>query len=86
VLTPDYYNHRTQVLKPTARDVQSLVDSRHEPPRQKLANWLGFVSLVLSVLPVLYVFYADSFPHNALTDVIVYADSAGRYLQRCLPG
>ena len=35
---------------------------------------------------MLYVFYADSFPNNALTDVIVYGGFGGSLLAALLAG
>lgn len=45
--------------------------------RQTLANWLGLVSLSLAVLPVVYVFHADSFPNNALTNSVIFYGGIG---------
>ncbi len=55
--------------------------------RQTFANWLGIVSLLLAVLPVVYVFHADSFPNNALTEsVIFYGGIGGSLLAALLAG
>ena len=45
--------------------------------RQTLANWLGLISLVLALMPVVYVFHADSFPDNALTESVVFFGGIG---------
>jgi hypothetical protein len=44
---------------------------------KRAANWLGFLSLVLSVIPVVYVFHADAFPYHALTETVVLIGGVG---------
>ena len=52
--------------------------------RQTLANWLGLVSVLLAVVPVVYVFHADSFPSHALTESVVLIGGIGGSLVAAL--
>jgi hypothetical protein len=45
--------------------------------RQTVANELGFVSVLLAVVPVVYVFHADFFPNHALTESVVLIGGIG---------
>jgi hypothetical protein len=45
--------------------------------RQTLANWLGLVSVLLAVVPAVYVFHADFFPNHALTESVVLIGGIG---------
>jgi hypothetical protein len=44
---------------------------------KKLANWLGFLSVLISVVPVGYIFYADRFPNLAYTEAVVIIGGVG---------
>jgi hypothetical protein len=44
---------------------------------KKAANWLGCSSLVLSAIPLFYIFHADVFPHRALTETVVLFGGVG---------
>ena len=43
----------------------------------KAGNWLGFLSIVLAVVPVVYIFHADAFPDHALTEIVVLLGGVG---------
>ncbi|MGB9072891.1 MAG: hypothetical protein WCC22_09480 [Terriglobales bacterium] len=45
--------------------------------RKTAANWLGLVSILLAVVPLVYVFHADSFPNYALTESVVLTGGIG---------
>jgi hypothetical protein len=45
--------------------------------KNKAANWLGFLSLILSVIPVVYIFHTDAFPNHALTETLVLIGGVG---------
>ena len=38
---------------------------------RRVANWVGFLSILLAITPVAYAFHADRFPDNALTESVV---------------
>jgi hypothetical protein len=38
---------------------------------EKAANWMGSLSLLLSVIPVIYINHADAFPNSANTEFVV---------------
>jgi hypothetical protein len=44
---------------------------------KKLANWLGFLSVLISVVPVVYIFHADRFPNLAQTEAVVIIGGVG---------
>jgi hypothetical protein len=43
----------------------------------RVANSFGFLSLVLSVIPVAYIFHAEIFPDAALTEAAVLIGGVG---------
>jgi hypothetical protein len=45
--------------------------------KNKAANRLGFLSLTLSVIPVVYIFHPDAFPNHALTETLVLIGGVG---------
>jgi hypothetical protein len=51
---------------------------------KKLANWLGFLSVLISVVPVVYIFHADRFPNLAQTEVVVIIGGVGGSLLAAL--
>ena len=51
---------------------------------QKVGNWLGFLSISLAVVPIVYIFHADSFPEHALTEIMVLLGGAGGSLLAAL--
>jgi hypothetical protein len=38
---------------------------------KKAANLLGFLSILFSIVPIVYIFHADRFPHFAQTEAVV---------------
>lgn len=43
----------------------------------KAAKWLGFLSILLSVVPIVYIFHADRFPNLAQTEAVVIVAGVG---------
>lgn len=52
--------------------------------RKTAANWLGLVSILLAIVPVVYVLQADSFPKYALTESLVLIGGIGGSLLAAL--
>jgi hypothetical protein len=50
----------------------------------KIGNCLGFLSILLAIVPVLYVFHADTFPNHALTETVVLIGGVGGSLLAAL--
>ena len=44
---------------------------------KKAANWLGFFSILLSIVPVVYIFHADRFTNRAQTEAVVIIGGVG---------
>jgi hypothetical protein len=44
---------------------------------KKVASWLGFFSILLSVVPIVYIFHADRFPNLAQTEAVVIIGGVG---------
>jgi len=44
---------------------------------RKAANWLGFISILLSVIPLVYIFHTEMFPEHALTEAVVLIGGVG---------
>jgi hypothetical protein len=44
---------------------------------KRVASCLGFLSIVLSVVPVVYIFHADRFPNLAQTEAVVIIGGVG---------
>jgi hypothetical protein len=44
---------------------------------KKVASWLGFLSILLSIVPVVYIFHADRFPNLAQTEAVVLIGGVG---------
>ncbi len=44
---------------------------------KKVASWLGFLSILLSIVPVVYIFHADRFPNLAQTEAVVIIGGVG---------
>jgi hypothetical protein len=53
---------------------------------RRAANWAGFLSILLAIVPVAYVFHADRFPDYALTGSVVLIGGAGGSLAAALLG
>lgn len=43
----------------------------------KIGNCLGFLSILLAIVPVLYIFHADTSPNHALTETVVLIGGVG---------
>src|SRR5260221_5805162 len=43
----------------------------------KIGNCLGFLSILLAIVPVLYIFHADTFPNYTLTETVVLIGGVG---------
>lgn len=52
--------------------------------KNKAANWLGLLSIFLSVIPLLYVFHSEMFPKHALTEAVVLVGGIGGSLLAAL--
>ena len=52
---------------------------------RRAANWMGFLSILLAIAPVVYVFHADRFPDYALTKSVVLIGGIGGSLA-CFAG
>ena len=50
----------------------------------KTANWLGFASIFLAVIPLFYIFHSEIFPHHALTETAVLIGGVGGSLLAAL--
>lgn len=44
---------------------------------KRVANWLGFLSVLLSIVPLVYIFHADMFPELAETEAVVIIGGVG---------
>jgi hypothetical protein len=44
---------------------------------KKVASWLGFLSILLSIVPILYIFHVDRFPNLAQTEAVVIIGGVG---------
>jgi hypothetical protein len=44
---------------------------------KKVASWLGFLSILLSIVPIVYIFHADRFPNLAQTEAVVIIGGVG---------
>jgi hypothetical protein len=44
---------------------------------KKVASWLGFLSILLSSVPIVYIFHADGFPNLAQTEAVVIIGGVG---------
>jgi hypothetical protein len=51
---------------------------------RRAANWVGFLSILLAIVPVAYVFHADKFPDYALTESVVLIGGVGGSLAAAL--
>ena len=51
---------------------------------RRAANWMGFLSILLAISPVVYVFHADRFPDYALTESVVLIGGIGGSLAAAL--
>jgi hypothetical protein len=48
---------------------------------KRAANWLGFVSLSLSIVPLTYIAYPDVYPDTSLTEaVVLFGGPSGSFL------
>ena len=53
----------------------------------KVGNWLGFLSVFLAVVAIVYIFHPDAFPNHALTETVVLLGAVGGSLLAALsPG
>ena len=52
--------------------------------KKKAANWLGVLSVLLSVIPLLYIFHTEMFPNDALTETVVLIGGVGGSLLMAL--
>jgi hypothetical protein len=52
--------------------------------RPKVANWLGILSIFLSVVPILYSFHSEIFPQHALIETVVLIGGVGGSLLAAL--
>ena len=50
----------------------------------KVGNWLGFLSISLAVVPIIYIFHAEAFPNHALTEIVVLLGGVGGSLLAAL--
>lgn len=42
-----------------------------------VGNWLGFLSISLAVIPIIYVLHPDAFPNQALAEIVVLLGGLG---------
>lgn len=54
--------------------------------RNKIGNALGSLSILLAVVPVVYIFHPDAFPNHALTEKIVLLGGVGGSLLAAVAG
>lgn len=45
---------------------------------KKAGNWLGSLSILLSIVPLVYISHADMFPNLAQTEAVVIIGGVGR--------
>jgi hypothetical protein len=50
----------------------------------KVGNWLGFLSISLALVPIVYIFHADAFPEHASTEIVVLFGGVGGSLLAAL--
>ena len=50
----------------------------------RVGKWLGFLSLSLAVVPIVYIFHAGAFPHHASTEIVVLLGGVGGSLLAAL--
>ena len=50
----------------------------------RVCNWLGFLSISLAVVPIVYAFHADAFPDHASTEIVVLLGGVGGSLLAAL--
>ena len=51
---------------------------------RRAGNWMGFLSILLAIVPAVYVFHADRFPDYALTESVVLIGGVGGSLAAAL--
>ena len=51
---------------------------------RRAANWVGFLSILLAIMPVAYAFHADRFHDHALTESVVLIGGIGGSLAAAL--